>query len=306
MRSWKRYAPTPRRAGSCPNNLISIPACSAPRSSWRGATRRSSPACTRAAKWSHLANRCGGIADPRPRRQAQNLDKRIRGDRRTHEKSLNGIAALGLEEFELCLGCHAFGDDLETQVVPERNNGAHDRGIVRILADVRDKGAIDLQRIERKALQIIQRTVAGTEVIDGERKSEFLERQQRTAPGFGIAHQNAFGQFQLEQRRRQFRLSDDIADLEQRLRMREVPPGYIHGNARRRQSRSTPLCHIAANPLQCPFADICNQASLLGDSDKIGGRNLTSRGMEPAQQRLSTHQIERSRSVFWLVVNLEA
>src|SRR6202789_3815154 len=224
MRSYKRYASTPRRAASCPNNSISIPAYNDPRSSWHGATRRSSPARTRAAKRSHLANRCGGIADPRGRREGQKLDKRTRGDRRTHQKSLNGIATLGLEELELCLGCHAFGDDLEAQGLPERNNGAHDRRIVRILADVRDKGAIDLQRIERKALQIIQRTIAGAEVIDGERKSEFLERQQRTAPSFGIAHQNAFGQFQLEQRRRQFRLSDDIADLEQRLRMREAPP----------------------------------------------------------------------------------
>src|SRR6202020_2138970 len=164
MRSWKRCVPARRRAASCPNSLISIPACNAPRSSWHGATRRLSPARTRAAKRSHLANRCGGIADPRGRHEAQKLDERTRRDRRTHQKSLNGIATLGLEKLELCLGCHAFGDDLEAQGLPERNNGAHDRRIVRILTDVRDKGAIDLQRIERKALQIIQRTVAGTEV----------------------------------------------------------------------------------------------------------------------------------------------
>src|SRR5580704_1322138 len=139
MRSWRRYALTPRQAASCPNNSISTPAYSDPRSSWHGATRRSSPARTRAAGSSHLANRRSGTAERRRGRQAQKFDKRTRGDRRTHQKSLNGIAALGLQKLELGLGGHAFGNDLQAQSMPERNDGAHDRRIVRILADVRDE-----------------------------------------------------------------------------------------------------------------------------------------------------------------------
>jgi hypothetical protein len=88
--------------------------------------------------------------------------------------------------------------------------------------------------------------------------------------------------------------------------MHEFAPGDIHGNARRRQSSGTPLCKIAANSLQCPFADVSNQPGLLGNGDEVARRDLTSRGVEPTQQGLSARQLERSRIVFGLVVNLNS
>ena len=69
-------------------------------------------------------------------------------------------------------------------------------------ADVLDERAIDLQRVEREALEVVERAVACSEIVHGEREAEFLQRQQRASPCLDVLHQHAFGKLELEERRR--------------------------------------------------------------------------------------------------------
>ena len=113
---------------------------------------------------------------------------------------MHRVAAFGPQELQLGGCLDTLGDDLEIQVMTERDDGADDRGVVRVGADVGDERAVDLQRVQREALQIVQRAVTGAEVIDRERKPEFLQRQQRAPPRFGVLHEHPFGELELEQR----------------------------------------------------------------------------------------------------------
>src|SRR6202000_441856 len=102
------------------------------------------------------------------------------GNRRAHEIPLNCIATLCLEEFELRRGGDAFGDHFEVQAMPERDDCARDRCIIRILIDVRHERAVDFERVDRKSLQKVERAIAGAEIVYGKAETELLERQQRT------------------------------------------------------------------------------------------------------------------------------
>jgi hypothetical protein len=55
---------------------------------------------------------------------------------------LHGIAGLRLEEPQLRLGRDPLGHELEIEAMAERDDGADDRGIVRILADIGNEGAV--------------------------------------------------------------------------------------------------------------------------------------------------------------------
>ena len=57
---------------------------------------------------------------------------------------------------QLVLGGDSFGHDLEIQAVAERDNGAHDRSIVRVIADIGDERAVYLECVERKSLQVVR------------------------------------------------------------------------------------------------------------------------------------------------------
>ena len=58
------------------------------------------------------------------------------------------------EEAELLLGLHALGDDRHLQAMAEADHGPDDRSRLRIASEIDDEGAVDLDLVERKGLQI--------------------------------------------------------------------------------------------------------------------------------------------------------
>ena len=115
----------------------------------------------------------------KPRGRVSSEEMRLRLDLRpdrTRERDV-GRLPLTQQELELRRGLHALRHDLQVQAVTERNDGPHDRRIVGIVTDVGDEGAVDLERVEGKSLQIVQRAIPGAEVIDRQREAEFLQCQ---------------------------------------------------------------------------------------------------------------------------------
>src|ERR1700751_2495569 len=70
-------------------------------------------------------------------------ERGILADRRrlADQVALHGVAALLREEGELLLGLDALGDDRHFEAVPEIDDGAHDRGRLRVAGEVDDEGA---------------------------------------------------------------------------------------------------------------------------------------------------------------------
>ena len=61
---------------------------------------------------------------------------------------------MSLQIFELLRLLDAFGCDRQAEVLRKRDDGRHDRGIFGIARHVADEGAVDLQNVARKALQV--------------------------------------------------------------------------------------------------------------------------------------------------------
>src|SRR5262245_43636270 len=91
----------------------------------------------------------------------------ILGDRRglAEQIALHRVAAFLGKEIELFRGLHALGDDRHFETMAEVDNRAHDVSRLRRLAEIDDKGAVNLDLVERKGLQIAQRRVAAAEIV---------------------------------------------------------------------------------------------------------------------------------------------
>ena len=88
--------------------------------------------------------------------------------RRAEEVSLKFSTAGSREQCALRLGFHAFGDNAQSQAIGHGDDRPDQRRIACVGFKIAHKGLVDLERGERKALEIAQGRVAGAEVIDGQ------------------------------------------------------------------------------------------------------------------------------------------
>jgi len=72
------------------------------------------------------------------------------------------------QKIELFAALHTLGDHPQTQMLPGHDDGLGNAGIIRIAGEINDKAAVDLQFIRGRSLQVGQRRVSGTKIIDGE------------------------------------------------------------------------------------------------------------------------------------------
>src|SRR5258708_1013553 len=86
--------------------------------------------------------------------------------------ALHRVAALVREERELLLSFHALGDDRHFEAVAEADHSPNDRRRLRIVSEIDDESAIDLDFVEWKRLKIAQRRITAAEVIHGNPHAE--------------------------------------------------------------------------------------------------------------------------------------
>src|SRR5262245_20332606 len=123
------------------------------------------------------------------------------GGRRDREAvALDLVAAVRGEQLELLLRLHALGDDLELQAVREPDDRERDHRVFRVGGDVAHEGVVDLERVDRKALEVGKARVARAEVVDGDLHPRVLQPAQRARRALGIAHQQRLGELELHQR----------------------------------------------------------------------------------------------------------
>ncbi len=72
------------------------------------------------------------------------------------EITLEGATAIAGEEIPLRLGFHALGDDPQTQALRQGDDGPGDGGVADVVQQIPDETLVDLQFVERQALEIRQ------------------------------------------------------------------------------------------------------------------------------------------------------
>src|SRR5512146_2562404 len=99
----------------------------------------------------------GGRAAPGGLKAAVAREERLdlRGrHRRAEEESLHLVAAPRGEERELRIGLDAFGEHLEVEAVGERDDRFRDREASRVGRDLPHEREVDLQAVDREALEV--------------------------------------------------------------------------------------------------------------------------------------------------------
>ena len=96
-----------------------------------------------------------------------------------HQESLALLTAEAAQQGVLPRGFNAFGDNAEPQGPREGDNAANDGLVLPVGTRTADERAVDLQNVDREVLEVAQRGVARTEIVDGQPHAKCFEPTQR-------------------------------------------------------------------------------------------------------------------------------
>ena len=96
---------------------------------------------------------------------AQHLPDLVLFHRPADQETLNAVTPHGTQNFQMLRGLHPFRHHTHVEAVRHFNNGAGDGGVVRVLGQIGNEGAVDLQRVHREAFEVAERGIAGAEII---------------------------------------------------------------------------------------------------------------------------------------------
>ena len=122
-----------------------------------------------------------------------------------------------------------FGDHLEVETARKSDDRLGDCRVARVGFQVGDEGDVDLQRVDRKVLQVRQRRVTGAEIVDRHREA-FAELVQHLADRVEVVQQAGFRDLEL-QPRRLAGAPHDPEDAVREVLAVELPRRQVDGNA---------------------------------------------------------------------------
>ena len=125
----------------------------------------------------------------------------IHGYSLAKQEPLDNLDTLLTQEFILFRGFNTLSAQAQVQAPGHRNDRNDESGVVLVYLHIADKTLVDFQLIEWKAIQVVQRGITGTEIIDRKGYTELFEFMERINGGIRIIHDHAFGEFQLQQLR---------------------------------------------------------------------------------------------------------
>src|SRR6516162_4200211 len=177
--------------------------------------------------------------------------------RRREQETLPGDAAECQECGDLRLQLDALGYRLEPQRLAEGDHRARQLRAVVGVGETTDEGAVDLQHVDREAVQVGERRVAGAEVIDRQSHAECLDAMETLEVGIGVVHGGALGQLDHQVVRLEPGFEQRLRDILYQLAVLQVPARDVD-----RQTQPGAACHrrapgaeIAAGLLQYPAAE---------------------------------------------------
>ncbi|HEY4230178.1 MAG TPA: hypothetical protein VGO79_08390, partial [Thermoanaerobaculia bacterium] len=113
-------------------------------------------------------------------------------------ESLTQLAARLAERLDLLGPLDSLGDHRQTHRATEVDDAARERresGRARVVK----KGAVDLQDVDRQALQVGERRVSGAEVVDADVEAQVPQGPQGVDRRADVGHQHALGHLEAHQ-----------------------------------------------------------------------------------------------------------
>src|SRR5450756_1444449 len=186
------------------------------------------------------------------------------GHRPAEQITLAFVATLRRHQLHLLFRFDAFGDHDFVEASAEAGDGADDGAGIALVAEIADERLVDLDLIERELAQVVERGVAGAEVVERQADAEILHLLHRLQGAFVVLEQQTLGYLQLDPLRRPPRLRQRRYLLQSETAVPELDRRQIDGNL----DAMRPGRRLDAGAVQGPFADRDDQAGLFGNGDK--------------------------------------
>src|SRR6266545_6776696 len=129
-------------------------------------------------------------------------------------EALRTVAAEIMHDPLLSIALDSLGDELKPERLPEPDNPLEQREVVHAAVDLGRKAAVDLHDVDREPLQIGERRVAGTEVVERELHASLLQDSKLLLGALAARDEHALGQLERQQATRQVRALQGTVDVD--------------------------------------------------------------------------------------------
>ena len=184
---------------------------------------------------------------------------------------------------------------------PERQHRPDDRQRARVAAEPFDERAVELDLVEGKAPERVERRIAGAEIVQRHVDAERLDLLDDLQRAVLVLDDRRFGQLQLQPLRLEPLLEQDPPDQARQAPLRELHPREVH----RDLVAGLPARGVPAGAAEHPFPQRQDEAVRLGQRDELGRRDAAALGMVPAQERLVAADAAGRDRGLHLVVQLQ-
>ena len=114
------------------------------------------------------------------------------------------------------------------EAVGEGDDRVHDEAAVGVAVEVGDEHPVDLHDVDREPLEIAERRVAGSEVVEREHHAELLELVERDERPFAVSEEHALGHLERDHVRIGVRVGEHRRDRRGEVGRHELVRGDVH------------------------------------------------------------------------------
>src|SRR5882762_10911054 len=214
------------------------------------------------------------------------------GHRLAIQKPLEKPATMLFQEVVLLFCLDALRDDFDVKHLRQGDDGLNDALIAGLLADVANKGPIDLQLMQRQFRQACERGVAGSEVIY---RKLYAEETERVHLGDGIVdiQHDALRDFQRQARWVDRRDGQRLLRPLHEARIVELSSADIDCKPKEaRNGAAFPYLELGTGCLQHPTPDRHDQPRFLRQRNKASGEHDATLRMLPTKQHLRADRLK--------------
>src|SRR5690606_25530088 len=256
--------------------------------------------------WRYEAERCLLLLCVLSRRQKP---LRVLGAERCREEvALRELHPERTQLIQLLRRLDAFRDRVHGERVPESDDRLDHARTLRVRAQAAHEAAVYLHIGQRQLLELLQRRVAGPEVVEADPDAAIGERAQHAAREVRRVVDRALRPLEAQAGRIEPGLRQDLVDTHEQVRLDELPRGQVHAHRRlQRAAREalTPRLHLPAGLAQHVPADLDDRARLLRHVDELARQQRPAARMPPAHERLQPRHTARIEGDHRLVVHRE-
>ena len=209
----------------------------------------------------------------------------MRRQRCAEQVTLVCPALLIQQEGALRLGFDALGEHRQAQTARHCDDGRGELDTVRIARDVMNEAAIDLQLGDREALEVGERRIAGTEVVDRQVHAQPSQTFKEGRRPLTLFHQPGFRDLQFQTLRRETAVGENRAQALLDAAAADLLGRDVHRQHPGVESLCKPGLALQAYLALNPVAKCGNQACLLHQRNEgVRSDRLQSRGTQPHQR----------------------